>query len=133
MIVGTEALLFREGQPLRPSACEHTPMVSTEEIARIPLFASLTQAERDRLSQTCADIRLAGGEYAVHEGEERALFVVLAGKIEAVKVVDGIERTLGERLPGAIFGEVPITLGTTFPSGFRAAESSRVMQVGASD
>jgi thioredoxin reductase (NADPH) len=65
----------------------------------------------------------------VHEGEERALFVVLEGRIEVVKVVDGIERVLGERLPGAIFGEVPITLGTAFPSGFRAAEASRVMQI----
>ena len=104
-------------------------MVTSEEIANVPLFASLSAADRQRLSQACADIRLAAGEYAVHEGEDRALFVVLEGRIEAVKVVDGIERVLGERVPGAIFGEVPITLGTSFPSGFRAAEPSRVMQV----
>jgi thioredoxin reductase (NADPH) len=104
-------------------------MVMPEEIALVPLFASLQAADRERLSQICPDIRLAAGEYAVHEDEERGLFVVLAGRIEAVKVVDGIERTLGERLPGAIFGEVPITLGTTFPSGFRASEPSRVMRI----
>ena len=104
-------------------------MVTSEEIADVPLFASLTAADRERLSRACADIRLAAGEYAVHEGEERALFVVLEGRIEVVKLVDGIERVLGERLPGAIFGEVPITLGTSFPSGFRAAEASRVMHV----
>ena len=86
-------------------------------------------ADRERLSRACADVRLAAGEYAVHEGEERALFVVLEGHIDVVKVVDGIERVLGERVPGAIFGEVPITLGTSFPSGFRAAEPSRVMHV----
>ena len=57
----------------------------------------------------------------MHEGDERALFVVLEGRIEVVKHIDGIERVLGERLPGTIFGEVPITLGTPFPSGFRAA------------
>jgi thioredoxin reductase (NADPH) len=104
-------------------------MVTSEEIAQVPLFASLSAADRQRLSQACADIRLGAGEYAVHEGEDRALFVVLEGRIEAVKLVDGIERVLGERVPGAIFGEVPITLGTSFPSGFRAAEPSRVMQV----
>jgi thioredoxin reductase (NADPH) len=104
-------------------------MVTSEEIAQVPLFASLSAAERERLSQGCADIRLAAGEYAVHEGEDRALFVVLEGRIEVVKDVDGIERVLGERVPGAIFGEVPITLGTAFPSGFRAAEPSRVMQI----
>src|SRR5580765_7933116 len=104
-------------------------MVTSEEIAKVPLFASLLAADRQRLSQGCADIRLGAGEHAVHEGEDRALFVVLEGRIEAVKVVDGIERVLGVRMPGAIFGEVPITLGTSFPSGFRAAQASRVMKV----
>ena len=44
-------------------------------------------------------------------------------------MVDGIERVVGERHPGDIFGEVPITLGTVFPVGFRAAEPSRVMRI----
>src|SRR5207247_4560201 len=94
------------------------------EIAEVPLFAALSAADRERLSRTCADISLAAGEYAVHEGDERALFVVLEGRIEVVKLVDGIERVLGERLPGAIFGEVPITLGMPFPSGFRAGAAA---------
>ena len=105
-------------------------MVTPDEIAQVPLFASLSPGDRERLSRACADIRLAAGEYAVHEGEERALFVVLEGRIAVVKLVDGIERVLGERVPGAIFGEVPIALGTSFPSGFRAEEPSRVMQIG---
>jgi thioredoxin reductase (NADPH) len=46
-----------------------------------------------------------------------------------VKSFDGIDRTLGWRLPGAIFGEVPIAFGTPFPGGYRAAEPSRVMRV----
>jgi thioredoxin reductase (NADPH) len=69
----------------------------------------------------------------VHEGDERALFVVLDGRIEVVKVVDGIERVLGERMPLAVCGEVPIVLGTSFPVGFRAAEASRVMRIEARD
>jgi thioredoxin reductase (NADPH) len=68
--------------------------VTTEEIAQVPLFASLSAADRQRLSQSCADIRLAAGEYAVHDGEERALFAVLEGRIEVVKQIDGIERVL---------------------------------------
>ena len=108
-------------------------MVTTEEIAEMPLFAALSPADRERLSRTSADISLAAGEYAVHEGDERALFVVLEGRIEVVKLVDGIDRVLGERVPGAIFGEVPITLGTPFPSGFRAAAAARVMRIEAQD
>jgi thioredoxin reductase (NADPH) len=46
-----------------------------------------------------------------------------------VKLFDGVERTLGWRVPGTIFGEVPITLGTPFPGGYRAAEPSRVMRL----
>jgi hypothetical protein len=48
-------------------------------------------------------------------------------KIEVIKTFDGIERRLGWRNPGMIFGEVPIALGTTFPGGYRAVEPSRVI------
>jgi thioredoxin reductase (NADPH) len=104
-------------------------MVTADEIGGIAIFGALDPRDCERLAQVSADISLAPGEYAVHEGGERALFGVLEGRIEPVKVVDGIERIVGERHPGDIFGEVPITLGTVFPVGFRAAERSRVMRV----
>ena len=104
-------------------------MVTAEEIAGVTIFAALGAAERERLSRAAADISLLPGEYAAHEGGGRALFGLLAGRIEAVKLVDGIERVVGERHPGDVFGEVPITLGTVFPVGFRAAEASRIMRI----
>jgi thioredoxin reductase (NADPH) len=108
-------------------------VVTTEEIGQVALFAALDAAQREQLCRVAADIRLVAGEYAAHEGAERALFAVLEGRIEPVKHVDGIERVVGERHPGDIFGEVPIALGTVFPVGFRAAESSRVMRIEAHD
>jgi thioredoxin reductase (NADPH) len=108
-------------------------MVTADDIAAIAIFAALSPQERERLCRVAADITLAPGEYAAHEGSERALFAVLDGRIEPVKVVDGIERVVGERGPGDIFGEVPIALGTVFPVGFRAAQRSRVMRVEAHD
>jgi thioredoxin reductase (NADPH) len=108
-------------------------MVTADEIGAIAIFAALGPADRERLCRAAADITLAPGEYAAHEGSERALFAVLEGRIEPVKVVDGIERVVGERRPGDIFGEVPLALGTVFPVGFRAAETSRVMKVEAHD
>ena len=108
-------------------------MVTADEIAGVAIFASLEPEERERLSRVAEDVRLSPGEYAAHEGEERALFALLEGHIEAVRLVDGIERVVGERRPGDIFGEVPIVLGTVFPVGFRAAEPSRVMRVAPQD
>ena len=104
-------------------------MVTPEEIGRIGLFAGLDEAQRQQLSRAVADVSLVAGEYAADEGSERALFAVLEGRIEPVRLVDGIERVLGVRHPGEIFGEVPIQLGTVFPVGFRAAEPSRVMKL----
>jgi len=104
-------------------------MVTAEEIGEVGAFAALDTAEREQLSRVAADIGLVAGEYAANEGDERAIFAVLDGRIEAVKAVDGVARVVGERLPGDVFGEVPIVLGTVFPVGFRAAEKSRVMRV----
>jgi thioredoxin reductase (NADPH) len=104
-------------------------VVTPEEIGAVAVFAALGPTEREQLSRAAADISLAPGEYAAHEGDERAIFAVLEGRIEAVKAVDGVERVVGERGPGDVFGEVPIVLGTLFPVGFRAGERSRVMRV----
>ncbi len=106
-------------------------MLTIEELASIPLFSTLPGHQLEHLAKRAADIRLAAGEYAVHEGEDRALFAVLAGKIEVTKRIDGIERTIGWRVPGKIFGEVPIALGGPFIGSYRAAEPSRVIRIDA--
>jgi thioredoxin reductase (NADPH) len=104
-------------------------VVTAEEIGAIALFAGLGAAERERLARAAADITLVPGEYAAHEGDERALFAVLEGSIEVVRLVDGIPRPIGERHPGDVFGEVPMVLGTSFPVGFRGAEPTRVLRI----
>jgi thioredoxin reductase (NADPH) len=106
-------------------------MLTAEDIAAIPLFSGLSNAERERVAQAAADVHLRPGEYAVHEGEERALFAVISGKIEVTKRMEGGEKNIGWRLPGTIFGEVPITLGAAFPGSFRASEPSRVLRLDA--
>jgi thioredoxin reductase (NADPH) len=104
-------------------------VVTAEEIGGVAVFAALGAAEREGLSRRAADVSLLAGEYAAHPGADGALFAVLDGRIEAVQLVDGIERVVGERHQGDVFGEVPIVLGTVFPVGFRAAEASRVMRI----
>src|SRR5262245_8570967 len=104
-------------------------MLTLDEIRAVPLFSSLAEPELELLARTSADVSLSAGEFAVHEGGEPALYAVLSGKMEVVKVVNGVERRLGFRLPGTIFGEVPIALGSPFPGAYRALEPSRVMCV----
>src|SRR4030095_14258011 len=104
-------------------------MLTIDDVAAVPLFSGLPAAELERLARTSADLHLDPGEFAVPEGGERALFGVLTGKIEVVKTIDGIQRRLGFRLPGTIFGEVPMALGTPFPGGYRALEPSRVIRI----
>jgi thioredoxin reductase (NADPH) len=104
-------------------------MVTAEEIARVAVFADLEPAERERLSRVVADITLAPGESAVNEGDERALFGLLQGRIEVVRRVDGVESIIGERKPGDVFGEMSIAFGMLYPGGFRAADASRVFRI----
>ncbi len=111
--------------PLRPVSA----VVTAEEIAAVQILGALEEEERERLSRSAADIHLVPGEFAVNEGDERALFAVLDGHIEVVRVIDGIERVIGKRRPGDVFGEVPITLGTGFPGAYRAVEPTRVMRI----
>ena len=104
-------------------------MITADDVSRIAIFAELSEDDRAQLARAAADIVLAPGEFAAEQGSERALFGLIEGCIEVVQTVDGVERLVGRREPGDIFGEVPITLGTVFPVGFRACEESRVMRI----
>jgi thioredoxin reductase (NADPH) len=108
-------------------------MVTAEELAAVAVFSHLSPDELERVARAAADVTLLAGEYAAQEGDERALFALLEGDIEAVKSVDGVERVVGRRCPGDVFGEVPITLGTLFPVGFRATARSRVLRLAPQD
>jgi thioredoxin reductase (NADPH) len=44
-----------------------------------------------------------------------------------------VERVVGRREPGQIFGEFPLVFGTVFPVGFRAATRARVMRIEVSE
>ena len=105
-------------------------MLTIEDVRAVPLFSTLATPELQLHAQTSADIQLAAGEFAVHEGaSDRALFAVLSGKMQVVRLIDGVERTLGWRIVGAIFGEIPIAIGSPFYGGYRASEPTRLMRV----
>ncbi len=49
-------------------------MLTPDEVRAVPLFASLSDADVDRLVRSSEDIQLHPGEYAVHEGGNRLPF-----------------------------------------------------------
>ena len=108
-------------------------MVTPEEVAKVDVFASLSRPLQEQLARVAADVPLSPGDYAIHEGDERALFAVLEGIVEPVKLTDGVPRVIGRREPGQLLGEIALVFGTVSPVGFRAATRARVMRLEASD
>lgn len=104
-------------------------MFTIEELATIPLFSTLGDKELEYLAGAVEDIHLVAGEYVAHEGEGRSLAIVFGGKAELTKLVNGVEEVIGERLPGEVGGEIPMTLGTPLPASMRAVEPSRVLKL----
>ena len=104
-------------------------MFTVEELATIPLFSALGEKELEYLAGAVEDIHLIPGEYVAHEGEGRFLAVMVEGKTELTKLVNGVEQVIGVRLPGELGGEIPMTLGTPLPASMRAVEPSRVLKV----
>src|SRR4051794_34097457 len=104
-------------------------VITVDELATIPLFSALARNELEYVAGAVEDIHLIPGEYVAHEGDGRALAVVVEGKTELTKLVNGVEQVIGVRLPGELGGEIPMTLGTPLPASMRAVEPSRVLKV----
>jgi thioredoxin reductase (NADPH) len=104
-------------------------VLTHDELRRIPLFASLGPAELDYVANTVPDIHVAPGDYVAHEGGPRQLIVVVEGRLEVRKMIDGEERVIGKRVPGALFGEPTVILNTPLLAGLCALETSRVIRI----
>jgi thioredoxin reductase (NADPH) len=86
-------------------------VITSTDLAEIPLFAGVEEAERQRLARKAADIRLAPGEFLIREGEEPRFFVIFAGELEVLKNIVGEFRDLGRSVAGEFSGETPIFMG----------------------
>ena len=104
-------------------------MITTEELSALPLFADLTDDQLAFVARSVEDIRLAPGEFAGREGDERALFIVVEGVIELTKEINGAERMVGKRRRGELYGEVPMMLSTNLPASCGALVASRILKL----
>lgn len=60
-------------------------MVTSFELAQIPLFELLSPVQREKISRTAADLRVRAGEWLAQEGDIPSFFVVLEGSVEFLK------------------------------------------------
>lgn len=104
-------------------------MISAAELLAVPLFAGLAADQLDLVARGVEDIALLRGEYVAHEGDERALFVVVEGRVDLTKEINGAERVIGPRGPGEVYGEVPVLLNMNLPASCVAVEPSRVLRL----
>lgn len=104
-------------------------MITVDDLRSVPLFEGIEGEEFARLIRRSADLHFQRGDYIAHEEDERVLFAVLAGDVEITKTFEGIERVIGQRKTGEIFGEMSIALGTSQPVNFRALDAVRVARI----
>jgi signal transduction histidine kinase len=82
-----------------------------------------------RYLSAAQEIRLESGEWACHEHDGPALFLLVEGQIRVMKTVNGSEMQLAVHEPGSFFGEIPLTLGAKFFAGGQAAGPARVFRL----
>jgi thioredoxin reductase (NADPH) len=103
-------------------------MIAASDLNQIRIFSCLEEAERQRLAQKAADVRLAPGEWLIREGETPWFFVILDGELSMEKDILGRAQEITEYKykSGDFFGEVPILLGSNSLVSLRALVPCRV-------
>lgn len=105
-------------------------MLKSEELKAVPIFACLSDAQRERIAQTAADLQVSKGEWLIREGERPWFFVLLEGSLEAEKEYGGSLHAVKSRYcPGDFYGETPILLDSPTIASLRAREPSRVLRL----
>jgi thioredoxin reductase (NADPH) len=106
-------------------------LFTAEELRQARIFSCLDEAERARLAQTVADVRLKPGEWLFREGAPPSIYVVAKGRLRIVLDVHGKQTEFAEQefKQGDFLGEVPLLMGTPTFGSLRAQSSCRVARL----
>jgi CRP/FNR family transcriptional regulator, cyclic AMP receptor protein len=104
-------------------------------LARVPLFADLSEQDLDELAQVAVPRSYEAGEVVFREGDSGdTCFVVRSGSGRVTRRhSDGRVITLTELRPGAIFGELAMFGGETRSASVEVLEQMRAVAILASD
>lgn len=120
----------RRGPPLedldRPLSLE-----SAHDLLAGGLFQDLSDPQRRRLLEGSPTPWFGPGEVIVREGETGdSLYVVLQGRVEVSKGLEGRSRVVAELGSGEVFGEMTLFLNAPRSATVRALEECRLLRVG---
>ena len=104
-------------------------------LRKTPLFASLTDKERQALAGRVSNRRFERGALLFSEGDAcTGLFLVASGKIRIFKLSPaGREQVLAVEEPGSSFAELPVFDGGNYPASASALEDSEVLFISRKD
>ncbi|HKW75148.1 MAG TPA: Crp/Fnr family transcriptional regulator [Terriglobales bacterium] len=106
-----------------------------ETLRRVPIFADLTPAELQFLSERAVRRNYSAGEIIFSEGDPCAgLFVIQSGRIRIFKSSpSGREQVLAIDGPGSSVAELPVFDGGNYPASTSAVESSEILFISKQD
>jgi thioredoxin reductase (NADPH) len=93
-------------------------VIQPDELKFVPIFACLTDPQRERIAKNAADLYVQAGEWLIREGEIPSLFVLLDGDLEVEKEYGGSSKVRGRYQPGDFYGETPILLDSPSIASF---------------
>ena len=104
-------------------------------LAKIPLFASLTESELQALAQRAVERRFAPDEMLFWEGEPcDGIFLILEGSVKIFKTsIGGREMMLALEPAPSTVAELPLFDGGPYPASVRAVEPVVSLFIGKSD
>lgn len=108
-------------------------MVAAQDLAAVPLFATLSPGQLVQLARTAARLHLQSGDWLFHQGDPGdSLFVVIAGSVDIVaeQPTTQLVRTLGR---GQCIGELAVLTGEPRLFGARAHRDTELAQVSRAD
>jgi len=100
-------------------------------LARVPLFADLSERELEQLAQVAVPRTYEAGEAVFREGDSGdTCYIVREGSVRVTRRhSDGRVITLAELRPGAIFGELAMFGGETRSASVEALERTRALAI----
>jgi CRP-like cAMP-binding protein len=106
------------------------PIIGAEALAKVPMFAPLSEVERSQVLSIAKPVLFAAGESIVRQGDAgRSLFAIVRG--EAAVTVAGTEGEVARLRAGDVLGEMSLLTGEARNATVTAATDCELFEIDA--